>query len=462
MKTLLLTPPSPALMNPQTCQRDLRPPKIWVPLGIAYLASSLRSAGFSAELMDMHDFSWEDAYGLLLHAAPDLVGISCFTMNRGNALHLAELAKKTLPEVVVVLGGPHATFFPEQILLNPFVDIVVLGQGEETLVELAACLSEHADLRQVRGIVFREGDCLRRTEARQNFSTLDALPFPTYEAFDLGEYKSPELPAQYARLPGTHVITSRGCPFHCKFCSVHSYFGGWHARTPENVVEELRMLMESHGVQHVYFSDDLFSLDHDRVITLCKAILDQGLQLVWMAETRVDCVSEEMLAWMRKAGCYRIYYGVESGSPRILKSVNKGFTVAQVRRAFKLTHAAGIEPCCFLMIGNPGETPATIQETISLIHEIRPAQRPVIGITVILPGTAHYALARQQGIITDEYWLSGQDPPLYTGEYNSDDLIYLQILLAQGVCPELYEHMCSLGFNENYFRLRRLSRFLSQ
>jgi len=459
MKTLLLTPPSPTMMNPYTCQADLRPPKTWVPLGIAYLASSLRQADFVAELADLHDFSWHEATLLLRSVAPDLVGISCFTMNRGNALHLAGLVKSILPETIVVLGGPHATFFPEQMLGNPAVDIVVLGQGEVTIVELVACLSKHADLRQVRGIVIREGDTLYRTEPRQDFPALDELPFPAYEAFDLSEYNSPEIPAQYSQLPGTHVLTSRGCPFHCNFCSVHSYFGGkWHARTPENVVSELRMLKESQGVRHIYFSDDLFSLDSGRVIALCKAMLNQGLQLAWMAETRVDCVDEEMLAWMRKAGCYRIYYGVESGSPRILKAINKGFTVSHIQRAFSLTHAAGIEPCCFLMVGNPGETPETIQETAALIREIQPTQRPVIGITVILPGTAQYAQAKQLGVITDEYWLTDQPPPLFTGEHNPDDLIHLQMLLAQEVCPELYEHMRSLGFDENYFRLRRLSR----
>ncbi len=463
METLLLAPPGPVMMNPLTCQEDLRPPKTWVPLGIAYLASSLRAAGFTAGLVDLHDYSWQEVATLLQASTPDLVGISCFTMNRGNALRLADLVKRAHPGTVVVMGGPHATYYPEQILRAPAVDCVVLGQGETAIVELAVCLAGKGDVRQVRGIVFRQGKGLHWTEPRQDLPELDALPFPTYDAFDLGQYKSPEIPGRYAQLPGTHVLTSRGCPFRCNFCSVHNYFGGrWHARSPESVVEEVRQLMETQGVRHVYFSDDLFSLKRDRVISLCKTMLDQGVRLAWMAETRVDCIDKEMLAWMRKAGCYRIYYGVESGSPRILKSVNKGFTVEQVREAFSLTHGAGIEPCCFLMVGNPGETRETIQETIALIREIRPAQAPVIGITTILPGTRHYALAQQQGLISDEYWLSDQAPPLYTGEHGPDDLIYLQLLLAQGVCPELYEIMHGLGFDENYFRLRRLSHFWSR
>lgn len=459
MKTLLLAPPGKFMLNPRTGCEDLRLPKTWAPLGIAYLASSLRAAGYAAEVRDLHDFSWLEISRLLRALAPDVVGISCFTMNRANALRLAGLVKKEFPASFVVMGGPHATFFPEHILQNPAVDVVALGQGEETIVELLAALQTDGDLRRIQGLVFRKGEELLWTEARQQTLVLDSIPFPDYDAFDLDDYKSSEIPPQYLGLTGTHVLTSRGCPFHCQFCSVHDYFGGrWHARSPENVLDEVQMLMETRAVEHIYFSDDLFSLDQKRVITLCKMMLDRGLRLPWMAETRVDCVSGETLAWMRKAGCYRIYYGVESGSPRILKAVNKGFSVEQIRRAFAMTHAAGIQPCCFLMVGNPGESPETIGETIALMHEIRPAKSPIIGINCLFPGTAHYNLAKRRGIISDEYWTSDLPPPLFTVEHGSDDLIYLQILLAQGVCPEQYEQMCRFGMDENYFR-RRLSLF---
>jgi len=458
MKTLLLAPPEKFMMDPRTGYEDLIRPKTWVPLGIAYLASSLRAAGHTAEIRDLHDFTWLQVSKLLRALAPDVVGITCFTMNRANALRLASLVKKELPASVVIMGGPHATFFPEHILQNPAVDIVALGQGEETLVEVIAALQGNGDLRQIQGLVFRKGEELVRTEARQQFPALDSLPFPAYDAFDLDEYKSLEIPPQYLELTGTHMLTSRGCPFHCHFCSVHDYFGSrWHARSPENVLDEVQMLMETRAVEHIYFSDDIFSLDQKRVITLCKMMLDRGLRLPWMAETRVDCVSGEMLAWMRKAGCYRIYYGVESGSPRILKAMNKGFSVEQIRQAFEMTHAAGMQPCCFLMVGNPGESPETIRETIDLIHTIKPARPPIIGINCLFPGTEHYTLAQRQGIISDEYWISDLPPPLFTLEHSSDDLIYLQMQLAQEVCPEQYGQMRRFGMDENYFRQRRLS-----
>ncbi len=456
MKILLVTPPGMRMMNPMTLEPDMLPPKTWVPLGIASLAAALRAAGFDAHAMDLHDADREEVETLFKEVAPDIVGISCFTFGRGSAMQTAALARRVLPHASVVMGGPHATFFPHQALAYGDVDIVVKGEGEMIMVALAVALDLGGDLGDVPGIVYREGEAVRMTEPLSRIENLDIFPFPVYDSFDLSQYKSPEIPDMYQGLPGTHVLTSRGCPFTCRFCSVNRFFNGsWAFRSPANVVDELELLLSEFGVRHVYFSDDLFSLRPQRAIGICKEILDRGLDLVWMAETRVDCVDEELLRWMRRAGCYRVYYGVESGSPRILRSINKRFSVQQVANAFDMTHRAGIEPCCFLMVGNPGETPHTISETIDLINTIRPATMPTIGITTILPGTDLYDLSKHQGLISDEYWLSDDPPPLYTGEYCIDDLISLQMMLTKGICPEFYEQLCELGFDEGYFQLRK-------
>lgn len=459
MNILLLTPPGLRLMNPATMEPDLLPPKTWAPLGIATLSAVLRRAGFAASLRDLHDDDWEDVERLLREKRPDLVGISCFTFERANALRTAALARKILPEALVVMGGPHATFFPEQVLQTGLVDVVVLGEGENALLELVRRLAEGRDLRDVQGIALRDIDGLRINPPGPRTVDLDGFPFPDYSAFDLAEYRSPEVPEQYSGLPGTHVLTSRGCPYTCRFCSVNKFFGGrWAYRTPGNVADELEELAATRGVRHVYFSDDLFTLDRERAVGICREIIDRRIDLAWMAETRVDCVDAGLLGWMRRAGCHRVYYGVESGSPRILKAANKRFTVNQVARAFEWTHKAGLEPCCFLMVGNPGESPETIGETVSLMRAIRPATMPIIGITTILPGTELYELSKRQGLITDDYWLGDGAPPLYTGEHEVDDLISLQMLLVRGINPEVYEHLCAMGFDEGYFRLRRLGR----
>ena len=444
-------------MNPMTFERDMLAPKTWVPLGIASLAAALRAEGFDVSMADLHDAGWDEVAELLAGSGADVVGISFFTFGRVNAMRTASLTRRILPCATVIAGGPHATFFPDQVLSGGCVDVVVIGEGESAIVDLATALESGADFRNVPGIAYRQGQTILTSAHRAWTEDLDAFPFPSYGSFDLSQYKSPEIPSCYQGLIGTHVITSRGCPFTCRFCSVNRFFNGrWAFRSPRNVVDELEALVDSFGVRHVYFSDDLFTLRPERAIGICREILDRRLDLVWMAETRVDCVDGELLGWMRRAGCYRVYYGVESGSPKILQAINKRFTVRQVADAFEMTHRAGIEPCCFLMVGNPGETPETIAQTVGLVNAIRPATMPVIGITTILPGTDLYELSKHQGLISDDYWLTDEAPPLYTGEYDIDGLIMLQMLLTKGVCPQLYEQLCEMGFDESYFRLRKI------
>jgi radical SAM superfamily enzyme YgiQ (UPF0313 family) len=461
MKVLLLTPPAPRLRNPATAEEDLLPPRTWVPLGIAYLTSALRKNGVETVFADLHEHSWPRVAALLRRERPDVVGISCFTLGRTNALRLATEARQALPEARIVMGGPHATFFPEHMLANPAVDVVVLGEGEETIVELAARFEEDGGLADIPGLALRSTDGVFRTPPRERSTDLDHLAFPAYDAFDLARYKSPEIPEQYRALTGTHLLSSRGCPFHCGFCSVNRFFEGrWARRSPRNVADEIERLIEDRHVRHLYFSDDLFTLDRQRVLDLCREIIVRKLHFVWMAETRVDLVDEELLGWMYRAGCYRIYYGVESGSPRVLKAAGKGFTVEQVRRAFVMTHEAGMEPCCFLMVGNPGENPETIGETVELIHAIRPATMPILGINTLLPASSQYDRAKEAGLISDDYWLGTAPPPPYTLEHDVDDLIYLQMLLTRGIAPELFEQMRAMGFDEKYFLMRRMAKGL--
>jgi radical SAM superfamily enzyme YgiQ (UPF0313 family) len=446
-------------MNPETLEEDLCPPKTWVPLGISYLASSLKVAGLEVIARDLHDWRWEEAGRLIKNSAPDIVGISCFTFNRFNSFRLASWIKSIDSEIKVIIGGPHATFFPVQILTNysDIIDVVALGQGEETLVRIVRSFQEKRGLENIPGVAFVRNGQVHVNSSPCNSLCLDDIPFPDYKSFDLMEYKSPEIPPQYQEHPGTHIITSRGCPFNCLFCSVGKFFGGkWNSRSADNVLDELEMLASERGVQHVYFSDDLFTLSHSRTVEICRKMIDRGLEMAWVAETRVDCVNEEMLSWMRKAGCYRIYYGLESGSPRILKYIRKGFTVAQAEKAFRMTHQAGIEPSCFLMVGNPGESPETIGETVDLIWAIKPATMPILGITTILPGSELYESAKKQELIDDNFWLSENPPPLYTGEHSEDELIALQMLLTKGINPDMYEQLCEMGFDENYFRLREI------
>lgn len=456
MKILLVNPPADDILDPSEMRRR-KPDKTWVPLGIAYLGSRLSEAGYDVAVRDMHSYTWEDVKRTMTDIAPQVIGTSCFTMWRAGAVRTAALARECCPDAHIVFGGPHASLFPEQMFQLTPVDTVVIGEGETTMVELAGVLSRGEDRAQVKGIAYQVDGRVVKTEPRPFVSDLDRLPFPDYRTFDLDEYKSPEIPPPYLALKGTHIISSRGCPFSCRFCSVNRFWGRkWRPRSPMNVVDELEWLYRDYDVRHVYFSDDIFTLDQDRVVEICREILRRKLEVVWMAETRVDCVGKEMLSAMRQAGCYRIYYGVESGSPTVLKKIGKGFTAGQVKKAFAATHEAGIEPSCFLMIGNPGESETTIDETAVLIKEIQPATMPIMGLTQLLPGSALYELGQSQGLINDDFWLTDRQAPFYTAEHDVEELIGLQFRLTKEIAPEMYQMLQSMGFNENYFKMRRL------
>ncbi|KUK41502.1 MAG: Radical SAM domain protein [Clostridia bacterium 62_21] len=456
VKTLLINPPAAEMPDPFTMERR-RPAKSWVPLGVAYLGAALRAAGHDVTVRDMHSFSWAEVESELRAIGPDVVGVSCFTMWRSGALEVARMAKELNPDVTVILGGPHSTFFPAHIFEPAPVDAVVLGEGEQTLVELVGVLERGEDPVGVKGLVLRRDGVVVETGSRPRLAELDTLPFPLYDHVDLAEYKSPEIPPPFQPLAGTHIITSRGCPFSCRFCSVPSFWGRrWRARSPGNVADELEWLYKDYNVRHVYFSDDLFSFDRERVAAICREILRRKLDIVWMAETRVDCVDREMLRWMRRAGCYRIYYGVESGSARILRNINKGVTPDQIKYAFKITHEAGIQPCAFLMVGNPGEDESTIDETIALVREIRPATTPIIGLTQLMPATHLYEQGKAAGLVSDDFWRGNRHAPFYTAEHSVEELVELQFRLTRGVAPELYRMLEAMGLGSGYLHLRRL------
>jgi radical SAM superfamily enzyme YgiQ (UPF0313 family) len=196
MKTLLLAPPSLRLMNPATFEPDLLPPKTWVPLGIASLAAALRAHGFEAEFHDLHDRTWEEVERIIRGSGAGMVGVSCFTFGRGNALKTAALARSALPDALVVMGGPHATLFPGQMLSGGHADAVVLGEGEGAIVDIARRLELGRPMDDVPGLALPREEGIRRTPPREAVADLDQLPFPDYDAFDISQYKSPEVPPQ--------------------------------------------------------------------------------------------------------------------------------------------------------------------------------------------------------------------------------------------------------------------------
>ena len=398
----------------------------FTPLGLGSIGAVLRREGFDATVVNMSAWSWARIARYLESERPDLLGVSTFTFNRHEAMRVARLARRARPGCLIVAGGPHATHLPHHLLERyPAIDLVVRGEGEMVLLDLARALRDGAlpaRLPDIAGISWRAaglpacgaavgravgpavgpamipaaaGGCLDSSE-RAVIQDLDSLPHPCADPRTVGV----DAVSQFE-----FIITSRGCPAACTFCSSPEFWGrGLRFRSATHMVEEVRLLRERHGVVYVSVRDDTFTVHKKRVIDFCRGLIDARLDLLWDCQSRVNAVDEERLAWMRRAGCTHIQYGVESGSPRMLQRLNKGITVEQIRAAAAATRRVGLGLSIYLITGIDSETDADLESTIRLVEAIRPHDGLVSPLTVY-PGTAQYEEAKQRFGLDDEFWV---------------------------------------------------------
>lgn len=363
-----------------------------LPAGLGHINALLRANGLYSRVANLSGFNWKETEAELARLRPDILAISQFTHNRFAAPRLAELAKRLNPACRVVFGGPHASSRHEQVLAgNPSVDLVVIGEGEATFLELAGAFaaSRSPELGRIRGIAFREGGEVVATSPREPLLDLDAIPFP---ARFMDDAIGVDLRRQLE-----FIITSRGCPAQCHFCSSPRFWGAkLRFRSPRNIVEEIRYLRDRHGL--IYFSvrDDTFTADRARVLEFCRLLLEENLHILWNCQSRVTAVDKEMLAWMKRAGCECVQYGVESGSRRMLETLGKRITVEHIVQAARLTREAGINLSVYLITGVPGETKEDLGETLRLIETIRLHDGQVAPLAYY-PGTRLYEDAVRTG-----------------------------------------------------------------
>lgn len=397
-------------------------PANYPPLGLMYIQSYLKSKGYTN--VKLHDFRGtgdRKAERIIREYGPDIVGISCLTSYRMNSIRLAEITKKVNPKTTVVLGGIHATLMYKQILENfPAVDILVLGEGEITFYELTKTIEENSDISKVASIAYRDSrNEIVVNSSREMIRNLDDIPFPCYDDVTAEDYPGHET------YQG-NIVSSRGCTFSCQFCSTSRFWGRrWRARSAKNVVDEIEWLIENQGIKGFFFWDDIFSIDKKRVIEICKEIINRKLGIQWGMETRADCVSKEMFEWIKKAGCEKVKIGVESGSDTILRNINKGVSIDENRKALSWAKEVGFKVNLLLMVGNPGETWGTIDESKRLIHETEP-DNITISILYIYPGTPIYEIAKSKGKIADNYWLTNKLQPVFDVELKESELIAMR------------------------------------
>jgi len=368
------------------------------PLGLAYLASCLEEEGEEVRIMDciVLGASHRDVKREIESWSPDLVGVTATTPAHNDALRVLKEAKEA--GAFTVAGGPHFSFIDLEALRKyRFIDFVVRGEGEETLKELVRALERGRDVSEIRGLTYRRGEVAKRNPDRPLIENLDSLPMPAYHLLPMGMYR-------FEGYRHATTMTSRGCPFRCTFCASSKLFGKrWRGRSPGNVADELELLVYKYKVRNVEFLDDTFTLNARRAEEICDEIKRRGLDISWACSSRVDTINRRLLSKLKAAGCYIIYYGVESGSQRILNLMRKGIRIAQVVKAFKETVKAGIERLASFILGFPGETVETIKKTIRFARFLNP---DYVQFTVCTPypGTELYHELKSKGAILVEDW----------------------------------------------------------
>jgi len=371
----------------------------WVPTGLAYLATAMRRAGHDvrvhvrAEHLVKNGFDWQDAdertRGLLAEFRPELVGFSVLSPGVRDTATMSRWVKRMLGDhVLTVAGGAHPTALPERMLADcPDVDVVVIGEAEETLVELA----DRGPQADVAGLVYRDGQDLVATGRRANPSDLDGLGQPAYDLFDMSYYTHPNSwMIRWLYLKVTNIRTSRGCPNRCRFCAGHVVAGlGVRYHSVDYVIDQMRNAVDQFGVNAIHFEDDTIGSDRQRLLDLCEAIRCEGLheKIKWDCSLRVDQAEAELLKQMKRAGCIQVEYGFECGSDAALRRVGKNTTTDMNRRAVALTHQAGLRIYADIMLGLPGETEEEVEATRRFLQWARPEVISCARLTP-LPGTA--------------------------------------------------------------------------
>jgi len=386
-----------------------------VPLGVYYVAAALKDSGYDVEILNWHDINAtpEKIKEMLGEKKPDVIGFSILHGNRWGGLDIARIAKQIDPRVTIVFGGVGATFLWEHFLTHfSDVDFVVIGEGERTFLNLVRHLDAgHLEaIESLDGLAFRkDGRAVRTTDAPP-IAPLDDLPDP----------------ARYFTY--RHLSLTRGCAGNCNFCGSPRFWGR-HVRfhSADYFVEQIQRLYQK-GIHFFYFSDDTFTVNKKRAIEVCKKIIEKKLDITWNAISRVDHINEDILFWMRKAGCIQISYGVESGSEKIRNFLQKKIATETIVNTFALTRRYGIMARAYFIYGCPEESWETIQETIDLIDQIKPLGA-VFYILDIFPGTRLYEDFKHRLGQSEDIWLRRIEDVMY---FETDPDLTSELILAFG------------------------------
>ena len=407
------------------------------PLNLAYLASYLMKIkpGVSVTILDCEGLrlKYEDIEARLRGIQPDIIGITMPTPAFLQGIETARMAKRLNKDVVIVAGGPHPTAFPIETLGEASIDITVYGEGEITFTEIVQALEADKPLSDVKGIAYKDKDGNARINAPQPLiADLDSIPFPSRDLLPLEIYFPPPTKRE-SNKPSGNMITSRGCPYECTYCMARIIWDKKvRLRGVANVVNEIEECAAKYGLGEFNFHDELFTLNRQRTIDICREIQRRKLDISWVCMVRVDYVWEDVLIEMKKAGCKKVMFGFESGAQEILDIMKKKTTIRQAIDAVKLVKRLGIKAGGNFMFGNIGETEETIRKSIELAKRLN-TDTMAFFIASPYPGTEFYDTAKSKGYLRgDLQWkdftlvADNPNPPLNLPGLSSQRIAYWQ------------------------------------
>lgn len=462
MRVLLLIPPEETYIEASAHhnidrQREPRPK-----LGVLYVGAFLKAHRPETELRIL-DCPSEgiDTFGcesFVRNFRPHLVGITALSFTYFDALKASRMIKGIDPSIKVCMGGIHTTLYPEETLMQESVDYVVIGEGELTFSELLSCVEKNETLHTVKGLGFRRDSSIIVNEPRDlTDSNLDNLPFPNY---DLVNYK------RYSHVLGVGDITlsiqtSRGCPFKCAFCSHRRT--RYRYRSAESVTKEMEHLVKR-GIRSFFFVDDNFTLQRDRVINICKAITKKKWDIDFKVSSRIDTLDEEMMEYLKQAGCSRISLGVESSHQKHLDYLDKDVSAEQAISTIEGAHRVGLPIFAYMMIGFPGQTWEEMLEEVRFLKRLK-VEYASFSLLSLYPKTELYSRELKKKALPDDIWQEfARQPkpdfkaPLANNRYTQNELRRFQSRLAARFYFTFDNILCRVKEAKNFGQIKRYSK----
>jgi anaerobic magnesium-protoporphyrin IX monomethyl ester cyclase len=370
-------------------------------LGIGYIAGVLEKNGYEVCIIDRM-MSQDQIAGLadeIIAMKPHVVGFYCISETFKMIIMILKIIKEKSPSIITILGGPHVYGLPYQGIGYDWIDYEIQGEAEESFLKLLESNFGHQAFADIAGLIYKDNGLIKSNHMAL-VADLDSLPFPARHLYPSIDRFRPSILA-YKRLPATGIITSRGCAHNCIFC--HSGKGHFKLRFHSSgyVLDEIKHLKNNFGINELIFFDDTFLINQDRAMEICEGIIRQNIDISWSCNARVNNLNKHLLETLKKSGCWLIQVGAESGNQGILKTIKKGITLEEVEKACRLAYDAGLEVKAYFILGHPGETVSTLNDTIDFMNKL-PVHYVSINFMTPLPGTELWDTAQEYGTIDKE------------------------------------------------------------